>query len=187
MNAAVNALDWKIRDFDVKRDSEAVCRLDTSFTSDFLYEVRAGAEAIHLEMKRIHPPREKRFQIELKADAWQQGYVATVDGVVHGFVAMQFSAWNRRMSIWHFYVDLTYRGRGGGRQLMHAGYEWGRKAGAITAWAETSNINVPGIKAYRRLGFDICGYDTTLYRGTPSEGEVAMFMARRIDENEATS
>jgi len=98
MNAAVNALDWKIRDFDVKRDSEAVCRLDTSFTSNFLYEVRAEAEAIHLEMKRIHPPREKRFQIELKADAWQQGYVATVDGVVHGFVAMQFSAWNRRMS-----------------------------------------------------------------------------------------
>jgi hypothetical protein len=32
-----------------------------------------------------------------------------------------------------------------------------------------------------RLGFEICGFDTTLYRGTPHPGEVAVFMAHRID------
>ena len=186
MDAAVSALDWKIRDFDARRDSEAVCRLNTSFASDSLYEAHPGVEAIRLEMKRVHPPREKRFQIELKADAWEQGYVATVDEVVRGFIAMQYSAWNRRMSIWHFYVDLPYRRRGAGRQLMRSACEWGRKTGAVTAWIETTHINVPGIEAYRHLGFDICGYDTTLYRGTPSEGEVAVFMARQIGGDDAS-
>jgi len=183
MSIAANTLDWKIREFDAACDADAVCKLDASFTSNLLYEVRAEAEAIHIEMKQVHPPHKKRFQIELKADPWQQGYVATVNGVICGFIAMGFSAWNRRMSIWHFYVDPSYRGRGGGRQLMRAGLEWGRKVGAATAWVETTNFNVPGIKAYRHLGFDICGYDATLYRGTSSEGEVAIFMARQIGEN----
>ncbi|AUX42269.1 uncharacterized protein SOCE26_036990 [Sorangium cellulosum] len=90
---------------------------------------------------------------------------------------MSVEEWNRRMSIWHFYIDLPYRGRGGGRELMRAGIEWGRRAGAKMAWIETTHLNDPGIQAYRRLGFEICGFDASLYRGTPAEGEIAVYMA----------
>ena len=56
-----------------------------------------------------------------------------------------------------------------------------RRDGAALAWLETSSANHPAITAARRLGFEICGFDTTLYRGTPRQGEVAVFMAHPID------
>jgi ribosomal protein S18 acetylase RimI-like enzyme len=63
---------------------------------------------------------------------------------------------------------------------MDAAVDWARGAGALTVWIETSHVNHPGIAAYRRLGFDICGFDTTLYRGTPAEDETALYMARLL-------
>ena len=45
---------------------------------------------------------------------------------------------------------------------------------------ETSNLNLPGVRAYERLGFQVCGLDTSLYDGTPSEGEVALFLSRSL-------
>jgi hypothetical protein len=36
--------------------------------------------------------------------------------------------------------------------------------------------------AYRRLGFEICGFDTTLYRGTNDEDGLAVYMARLLDD-----
>jgi GNAT superfamily N-acetyltransferase len=101
-------------------------------------------------------------------------------GEVRGFIAVAFEEWNRRMSIWHFYVDRPLRGRGGGRALLQPALEWGRAAGAKTAWVETTNLNHPGIEAYRRLGFELCGFDSSLYRGTETSDEIAVFLARAI-------
>ncbi|QTR01699.1 GNAT family N-acetyltransferase, partial [Saccharothrix algeriensis] len=56
----------------------------------------------------------------------------------------------------------------------------GRSRGARTAWLETSNVNVPAVRAYLRMGFTLCGLDTTLYRGTPAEGEIALYLARNL-------
>ena len=63
---------------------------------------------------------------------------------------------------------------------MERALEAGRRSGALAAWVETSNVNAPGIEAYRRLGFSICGFDLTLYAGTASEGQFAIFMARPL-------
>jgi hypothetical protein len=41
-------------------------------------------------------------------------------------------------------------------------------------------VNVPAVRAYRRLGFALCGLDTTFYRGTPAAGEVALFFTRDL-------
>jgi ribosomal protein S18 acetylase RimI-like enzyme len=54
------------------------------------------------------------------------------------------------------------------------------RRGAINLWLETSNLNVPGIRAYRRLGFELCGADATLYLGTPAASEQALFFARPL-------
>jgi hypothetical protein len=41
---------------------------------------------------------------------------------------------------------------------------------------ETSNYNVPGIACYRKLGFDVCGFDLSLCHGTPRGGEFAVYL-----------
>ena len=46
--------------------------------------------------------------------------------------------------------------------------------------AGTTNLNLPGVQAYERLGFHLCGLDTSLYDATPSEGEVALFLCRSL-------
>jgi ribosomal protein S18 acetylase RimI-like enzyme len=176
---------WGVRDYDPDRDAEAVSRIDTSFTTTRLYAMHLDADGVRLEPVPAPSGSGKRFPIDLSADAWQKGHVALLDGEVRGFIAAAIKAWNCRMAIWHFYVDLPFRGRGGGRALMRAAVAWGRTAGARTAWIETTHLNDPGIQAYRRLGFEICGFDTSLYRGTPAEGEIAVYMARSIGEEEA--
>ena len=55
--------------------------------------------------------------------------------------------------------------------------EYGLRRGALHLWVETSNLNVPGIRAYRRMRFELCGADTTLYLGTPAANEQALFFA----------
>jgi ribosomal protein S18 acetylase RimI-like enzyme len=50
------------------------------------------------------------------------------------------------------------------------------------AWLETSNVNLPAVRAYERLGFRLCGLDTSLYEGTPAEGEVALFLCRLLPD-----
>lgn len=171
---------WTIREFDARRDADAVIRLDTSYTSDRMYGVRREGDAISLEPRNIETSLSNRFPVDLNADAWAHARVAVLDDEVRGFIAWDLEAWNRRMRVWHFYVDLPYRRRGGGRKLMDAALAWARGASALTAWVETSHLNSPGIDAYRRLGFDVCGFDTTLYRGTSAEGETAVYMARLI-------
>lgn len=172
---------WIVREFDAARDADAVKRLDTSYTSDQVYVVRSEGDVILLEPRPLDTPRRKRFPVELDADEWEHGRVAVLDDEVRGFIAWDLEAWNQRMRIWHCYVDLPFRRRGGGRLMMDAALEWARGAGAVTAWLETSHVNHPGIAAYRRFGFEICGFDTTLYRGTSEEDEVAVYMARLID------
>jgi ribosomal protein S18 acetylase RimI-like enzyme len=172
---------WIIREFDANRDSDAVSRIDTSYSSHQVYAVRRGGDVLMLEPTAVVAPDRRRFPIDLAADPWAQGCVAVLDDRVRGFIGWGFETWNRRMTIWHFYLDRPYRQRGGGRRLMDAALDWARRAGALTAWLETSSVNQPGIAAYQRLGFEICGFDTTLYRGTPNQGDVAVYMARLID------
>jgi len=64
--------------------------------------------------------------------------------------------------------------------MMNHAIEAGRSDGAITAWAESSNLNYYGIEVYKRLGFAICGFDSSLYRGTTTENEFAIFLSREL-------
>ena len=125
-------------------------------------------------------PVEKYFDIDLGSVPIQQGWVAVQAGRVRGFVGVSVEPWNMRLSIWHFYVDHAIRRLGAGRLLMASAVAWGRENGAKLAWIETSNLNVPGIQAYAALGFEICGFDTSLYRNTTSQDEFAVFMSRNL-------
>ena len=171
---------WTVREFDAERDADAVSRLDTSYASDQVYAVHRSGDVVALAPLSTTVPHSARYPIGLAAGAWTHALVAVLDDRVRGFLAWRCDP-GRRMTIAHFHVDRPYRRRGGGRRLIDDALDRARRSGAVLAWLETSSANHPAITAAHRLGFEICGFDTTRHRGTPRQGEVAVYMARAID------
>ena len=176
MHAAV------VRAVDIERDAGALAAIDTSFTTAHVFKANVHDGIPCLAPVEVTPPIRKRFPLRLDNDPRQECWViADGRGAIVGFSAVAHEPWNRRLVFWHYYVDLACRRRGFGRLLMDRAIARGRDVGAMTVWAETSNVNYPGILAYRRMGFEICGFDLTHYLGTPAEGEFAVFLSRAID------
>ncbi|MEV0680734.1 GNAT family N-acetyltransferase [Actinosynnema sp. NPDC050436] len=158
--------------------SEDALDLDDTFTTDEVFEVTTRPLGFALTPVPVSPPLTKVFppdEDELPRD----GFVA-VDSAVRGFVSVELAEWHARLVLRQLTVDPAHRGRGVGRALVDLALGWGRERGARTAWLETSSVNVPAVRAYQRMGFALCGLDVTLYRGTPSEGEVALYLAREL-------
>ncbi|MFE8912528.1 GNAT family N-acetyltransferase [Streptomyces globisporus] len=100
------------------------------------------------------------------------------DGSLAGFVSVTYARWNRRLTIEDIEVAPGHRGRGVGRALMSRAEEFARAQGAGHIWLEVTNINAPAIHAYRRMGFSLCGLDTSLYEFTASAGEYALYLSK---------
>ena len=59
-------------------------------------------------------------------------------------------------------------------------YPWAVTAvGATHVWLETSNVNVPGVAAYAKLGYTLCGADS-LYYGAYMPEETAIYLAKML-------
>ncbi|MEV4948799.1 GNAT family N-acetyltransferase [Streptomyces sp. NPDC053755] len=172
-------------------DQSAVAALDDSFTTEHVYEVAAGDVGFGLRMVAVDPPLTKVFPEDPEdgqpgdgaadeADEAHEIVAVDADGTVRGCVAVAVERWNRRLVVRRITVDPAHRGCGIGGELMRRALAYGREQGARTAWLEVTSVNVPAVRAYRRMGFRLCGLDTTLYTGTASEGETALFMARPL-------
>jgi ribosomal protein S18 acetylase RimI-like enzyme len=173
----------RIRAARLPDDAAAIERVDTSFTTDVVFEVDATGDGFSLRERRLPAPTAKRFPLDdVRSDErpWSHGFVAEDGGACIGFAAAGLEPWNRRLVLWHLYVQPSARGRGVGRQLVERVVELARELGARHLWLETSNLNGPGVAAYRALGFTLTGIDVTLYDGTPAEGEVALFFSKPI-------
>ncbi len=168
-----------IREF-FKSDSTALRSIDTSFSTDHIYSVITIDSALQLARIPLTNSIVKKYELSADLLAGTTSFVALKNGCVCGLIAVAFESWHRRLVIRHFYVDRNTRHRGVGRQLIARAIEHGQDIGALNAWVETSNLNSPGIAAYFRLGFEICGFDTTFYAGTEAKGEFAVFLARPI-------
>jgi GNAT superfamily N-acetyltransferase len=185
----------KIRPAKLPDDIDAILALDISYDTDVIFGARFDDGLIALEEVRLDAPIHKSFPLNDLHDPimpWTIGLVAVDDdGRVIGFVAAEFRAWNRRLVLWHLYVDRQARGKGVARRLVEAIQAQAKRAGALHIWLETSNLNVPGVKAYGQMGFHVSGLDATLYDGTSAQGEFALFLSRRVTpliqivENEA--
>lgn len=171
-----------IRPAVIPSDVAGIAALDTSFTTELVYAAEAGPEGVRLTIERAPAPILKRFPLDdLNGErAWSEAWVADDGDRIVGFAAASYLAWNRRVLLWHFYVDPARRGQGLGRRLIDAVDAYGRMAGARRLWLETSNLNVAGVEIYRRLGFDLCGVDLSLYEGTAAEGEFALFLHKTL-------
>jgi ribosomal protein S18 acetylase RimI-like enzyme len=165
-------------------DTKAIRALDGSFTTSTAFEVSVSQHGFALREIPLDPPLTKVFpddepdDDEDDEDSGSRTVVAlSTDGHLAGFVAVSYSPWNRRLTIKDIEVAPQHRGRGVGRALMGRAVEFARERGAGHVWLEVTNVNGPAIHAYRRMGFAFCGLDTSLYSGTASDGEQALYMS----------
>jgi len=56
----------------------------------------------------------------------------------------------------------------------------GTTLGASTVWLETTSVNVPGVEAYGRLGYLLCGADVTVYDTLPYADEAAIYLSKSL-------
>ena len=172
-----------IRQARLPHDAAAIEAIDTSFTTDVVFDVEASGGGFVLCERRLAAPLAKRFPLDdvrSRDRPWSHAFVAEDGGACLGFAAAGLEPWNRRLVLWHLYVQPSARGRGIGRRLVDRAAGLGRELGARHIWLETSNLNAPGVAAYRALGFRLTGVDTTLYDATPAAGEIALFFSRPI-------
>ena len=172
-----------IRPASLPADAAAIEAIDTSFATSEVYEVEAAPAQITLRVRALSAPLHKRFPLDdLRSSSrpYTDSWVALRDGSIVGFAATSFETWNARLVLWHFYVDPSARRQGVGRRLIDVVKAHGIEFGARHIWLETSSLNVPGAGVYRALGFSLTGVDLTLYDGTPTEGEAAMFYSVRM-------
>jgi ribosomal protein S18 acetylase RimI-like enzyme len=174
-------MEIEIRRAELERDAALIMSIDTSFETDAIFDVRGDGTGFRLVETSVEPPLVKSFQLDLESrDEWESAWLAFDGGCAVGVVATQHDAWNRRAIVRHLYVSPGHRRRGIGRRLLEKALAAAREAGARTVWLETSNLNLPAVRAYERLGFRLCGLDTSLYDGTAAEGEVALFLCRPL-------
>jgi len=171
----------QIRELDRTRDRRAIEAIDTSFETDVIFDMVTRERGIELVERPLERPMTKRYSIrEIFAPwaSWETGWVAE-DGGVRGFATVQHEPWHQRLVLWFLYLDRPFRRRGLGRALLAEVEAYGRRVGATHVWLETSNVNVPGVRAYDRLGYTLCGADA-LYYGAYMPGETALYLAKML-------
>ncbi|NUV70007.1 GNAT family N-acetyltransferase [Streptomyces sp. CAI-121] len=172
-------------------DAGLVEALDGSFTTATIFHVETAENGFTLRETPVDPPLTKVFpededdgedDEEGGEDGAKEGnptFLAMApDGSLAGFVSVAYARWNRRLTVEDIEVAPGHRGRGVGRALMSRAEEFARERGAGHIWLEVTNINAPAIHAYRRMGFALCGLDTSLYEFTASAGEYALYMSK---------
>jgi GNAT superfamily N-acetyltransferase len=163
-------------------DRAGVLAIDTSFETSSIYDVVVTPLRIDLVLRLLAKPRIKVYPIAdvfARWARWDVGFVAD-DGAIVGFAAVEYEQWHSRLTLWHLYVVPERRREGIAGALLERVEAYGKKLGAKRVWLETSNINVPGIEAYSRLGYSLCGLDATLYDGLPYADETAIYLAKLL-------
>ena len=155
----------QIRELNRTADRRGVEAVDTAFQTSSVFDLVTTPRAIELVERRLATPLVKRYSIDevfARWARWEVGWVAD-DGQIRGFATVEYEPWHARLVLWFLYISPAYRRRGVGRALLERVEAYGRQAGATHVWLETSNVNVPGVAAYDRLGYTLCGADRLYY------------------------
>src|SRR3569833_2424677 len=101
---------------------DAIAALDTGYETDRIYRVIRRELSFVLEETPVSPPLRKCYPLEVEREEeranWSHTVVAERAGHVVGFAAAEYTAWNRRVVLWHLYVASPERGEGIGTRLL---------------------------------------------------------------------
>ena len=174
-----------IRSAQWPQDVGALSELDTTFVTERIYRPVREALSFRLVEETVRPSLRKRYDFRpadpLERQQWDYTAIAEEDDQLAGFAAAQYTAWNRRVAVWHLYVAPPFRRQGVGTRLLEEIDRFARSVQARCLWLETQNVNYPAIQFYRHSGFRFCGFDESLYdpQSQMSE-EIALFFVRPV-------
>ena len=177
-------MDVEIRPARLPEDEPGIAAIDGSFTTTTCFDVAVGPRSLTLVETPI-PPFVKRFFVyDLGRDwrQWDEAHVAVAGDEIIGFVASSYQFWNRRVVLWHIYINPPFRRQGLGDRLLAKVFERAERQKALCVFFETSNFNAPGIAWYEKRGFSLGGVDTTLYSGDPASREKGLFFVKKLSE-----
>ena len=168
-------------------DRDALCALDTSFTTERVYRVVAAATAFILLDTTTAPPLYKVYDLTGEVESFptlDPVLIAERDAQVVGVAALSNDKVDRRAIVRHLYVDRAFRGQGIGRALVDAMVALAHHDQARCLWLETQDVNYAAIQFYQRVGFQWCGLDLSLDErdGSPTD-ETAVFFMRILERD----
>ena len=177
----IRAVQWP-------HDAAILFELDTAFETEHIYRPVQEELAFRLEEQAVTPALRKRYVLDVSDAAerqnWDCSLLAQEEGELAGFAAAQYTAWNRRVIVWHLYVMPFFRRRGVGSRLLNALDDYAVSVQGRCLWLETQNVNYAAIQFYLRCGFAFCGFDASLYDSQQSaqeeQEEIALFFSRGV-------
>jgi GNAT superfamily N-acetyltransferase len=175
----------EIRPARLPEDEPGIAAIDASYTTTAFFDVEVGPRSLKLVETPIPSLAKSFFVYDLNRDwrQWDEAHVAVAEGKIIGFVASSYQFWNRRVVLWHIYVNPPFRRQGIGDKLLAMVFERAERQKALCVFFETSNFNAPGIAWYEKRGFSLGGADTTLYSGDPAGREKGLFFVKKLRES----
>ena len=166
-------------------DRASLLGLDTSLTTDRVFHLEQTNHGFKLDEAAVEPSIHKSYSLVDAVDLIPSHDWVTIAEHNHGVAgvaSMTIEAWNRRAVLHHLYVTREARRIGVGHALVTAAIGAARDRNARCVWVETQTVNYGAVQFYRSMGFEWCGFDTSLY--DPSDvgvDEVALFFSRRLN------
>ncbi|HEX8235929.1 MAG TPA: GNAT family N-acetyltransferase [Abditibacteriaceae bacterium] len=164
-------------------DREQLSNFDASFSTEFVYRVVLNGISAEILEEKLDAPLQKIFPLDVESDISGANFsvVAEINRVIVGFATAKYENWNKRVVLTGVYVLPNSKSKGIGKALMDAVLDYAKTTPARCLWLETQNVNSPAIAFYTKLGFQFCGFDTTLYDDTETSlNEVAFYFCRFI-------
>ena len=166
----------------------------TGYTTTEKYTVSKGENDfethLRLALAQLPQPYTRHFDEEISAEDLERYEQAIKEGLslgcwqgkrLVGLAIAETHHWNRILWIHEFHIAANVRGQGLGRQLMDAMADRARQNGLRALQVETQNTNVPAIRFYRQVGYEIEAIDLSYYTNRDVEDyEVAIFMRRKL-------
>jgi streptothricin acetyltransferase len=162
------------------RNIKDMNRYDGEFIIDSKLTLRLENDEILYSVISL-PATKKRYDVD---DADYTAYIdkddkvvflAYVDGQIAGQIILRKNL-NRYAYVEDISVDVRFRRRGIGAQLISKAKGWAEKHRLNGIMLETQNNNVSACKFYESCGFHLGGFDTHLYKGLdPQTDEIALY------------
>lgn len=150
--------------------------------TDRIFAIRRTGPSFQLVDEPCESPFVKRYMVSLTQGAVSSALVTVAafeNGTLRGCAVVTDEAWNHRAVVSDFYVDRRFRRRGLGKGMMNEVCRQLHANSPRMLWVETQNVNLPAVEFHRGIGFEVCGWDSTLYP-KPDSAEVAIFLSKNI-------
>lgn len=159
-------------------------KLTFGYETNGYYDIERESDGFRFVYKPFGRTVEKTFDDEFFSE-WLDdpvGFGAFEGGRLIGYAEGFLEKWNNRYRISNIGIfESSARGRGLGRRLMDTILVEAEKSGARMVVLETQTCNENAIAFYKRMGFEIIGFDLYSYTNTdPEAHEVRIEMGKFI-------